>query len=401
VVFADNHPEYNTGTVLHAGFNIGASNGAVVLSQNGRILDYLSYSNMQAGQSFGSYPDGQLFDRQIFYYASPGTSNNPAPVPVAINEWMASNTRTLVDPATGRYDDWFELYNFGTGPVDLSGYYLTDDPATPKKWKVPNGVLLPAHGYLLVWADNDATPGGTNYAGGALHSSFQLAKSGDRVAMYSPGGVPVDILTFGAQTSDVSQGRFPDGNVAGPVVSMNTPTPGTTNIGQGNLHAPVLAAVPNQFIHLGATLHLTLTASDADSPAQHLTYSLNAAPFEASLDPNSGAFTWNSTGASPGTNTVIVSVSDDGTPILSDQKTFSIIVVPKPTVSASNVAAGAFQLNWTAISGVTYRVQWRSDLVTGSWQDLAGDITSTGESASTSISIDNAGQKFFRIIEVQ
>jgi hypothetical protein len=52
---------------------------------------------------------GQLFDRQPFFYVTPGASNNPAPVPVAINEWLASNTRTLPNPGNGnRYDDWLE-----------------------------------------------------------------------------------------------------------------------------------------------------------------------------------------------------------------------------------------------------------------------------------------------------
>ncbi len=53
---------------------------------------------------------------------------------VVINEVMASNVKTLADPQ-GSFDDWIELYNPGDRVVDLTGMYLTDDPAVPRKWR--------------------------------------------------------------------------------------------------------------------------------------------------------------------------------------------------------------------------------------------------------------------------
>src|SRR5208282_6221792 len=82
--------------------------------------------------------------------------------------------------------------------------------------------------------------------------------------------------------------------------------------------APVLAAIPNQTILAGRTLVVTNSASDADIPAQTLTYSLFSAPPGASIDSNSGVFTWRPAIAqSPSTQTVAVVVSDNGVPTMS------------------------------------------------------------------------------------
>ena len=39
---------------------------------------------------------------------------------------MASNDSTITDEH-GEYDDWIELYNNTNNPIDLSGYYLSDN----------------------------------------------------------------------------------------------------------------------------------------------------------------------------------------------------------------------------------------------------------------------------------
>ncbi|MDB4615088.1 lamin tail domain-containing protein [Akkermansiaceae bacterium] len=43
-----------------------------------------------------------------------------------INEVMANNESTLAD-GQGEFDDWVEIYNGGNTPLDLSGYFLSDD----------------------------------------------------------------------------------------------------------------------------------------------------------------------------------------------------------------------------------------------------------------------------------
>ena len=155
----------------HANFTLTAKAGSIVLTRvtNGsqQVLDYLDYTNLYANHSYGSFPDGQPFDRQMFYYQTPGTSNNGTspPLSVTINEWMASNTNTIVDPLTGKYDDWFELYNSSPLDADLSGYYLTDDLSDWAKFEIPDGYIVPANGYLLVWADKKSVTDSTDLHG--------------------------------------------------------------------------------------------------------------------------------------------------------------------------------------------------------------------------------------------
>ncbi len=91
--------------------------------------------------------------------------------------------------------------------------------------------------------------------------------------------------------------------------------------------APVLAAIGNKTVNEGTLLTFTATATDANTPAQTLTYSLDAgAPSGASIT-SGGVFTWTPTEAQgPSTNAVTLRVTDNGTPALNDFETISIVV---------------------------------------------------------------------------
>ncbi len=147
-------------------------------------------------------------------------------IPIVINEFLASNSGDkYVDPQ-GEPDDWVELYNTGNTPFDVGGMYLTDDLLEPAKWQIPTGdavlTTIPAHGYLLIWADKDVTDPG-------LHADFALSAGGEDLALVDKeGATVVDSISFGQQVSNVSYGRFPDGNDSW--WSMTLPTPGSANV---------------------------------------------------------------------------------------------------------------------------------------------------------------------------
>jgi hypothetical protein len=91
--------------------------------------------------------------------------------------------------------------------------------------------------------------------------------------------------------------------------------------------APVLEALPQQFVNEGSTLIVTNKAVDVDIPVNVLTYSLLSAPAGASINATSGVFIWTPTEAQgPGTNVVMVQVTDNGVPPLNDSKSFTVIV---------------------------------------------------------------------------
>ena len=84
----------------------------------------------------------------------------------------------------------------------------------------------------------------------------------------------------------------------------------TVTVNEVNI-APVLAAIGNQAVNELATLTFTATATDADLPANTLTYSLTGAPTGAGINASTGAFSWTPTeGQGPGSFTFTVRASD-------------------------------------------------------------------------------------------
>src|SRR5439155_27352731 len=92
--------------------------------------------------------------------------------------------------------------------------------------------------------------------------------------------------------------------------------------------APVLTVPSNKTIReILDTLVVTNTATDADVPANTLTFALVSAPVGVNLNHNTGVLSWTQTAAHAPSNTVITeNVSDNGSPNLSVTTTFQVIV---------------------------------------------------------------------------
>jgi hypothetical protein len=241
-IWADGQPDQGTGTVLHTNFKLAPVAGTLALSRyvnnNLQIIDYVTYSGVPANHSFGDVPDGQPFYRQAMYLTTLGTTNSATQpgIQVSINEWMSENTSVLVDPATTKPEDWFELYNPSETDAPLSGYFLTDNLADPFQFQIPAGFKVPAHGYLLVWADSKAS---ANTNTSELHVSFKLDKDGEALGLFAPSGLAIDAVSFGAQSANIPEGRIPDGGSLR--LFLPTPTPRTANIPPPALTPPALS----------------------------------------------------------------------------------------------------------------------------------------------------------------
>lgn len=135
-----------------------------------------------------------------------------------INEFMASNSSTIADEQ-GNYPDWIEIYNGGSQSVWLGNLFLTDNLSYPNKWQMPD-MELNAGDFVLIWADGNPNLG-------SLHTNFKLSKDGEEIGIYTSTGAVIDMLTYGAQTTDVSFGRLPDGGENWQL--FHNPTPGTSN----------------------------------------------------------------------------------------------------------------------------------------------------------------------------
>ena len=404
IIFADAQTGQSTPAELHTSFRLTNTTGSVALSRlvNGQmqVVDYLNYGGIGSGRSYGDYPDGQSTNRQEFYVVTPGATNNSVspPLVVFINEWMADNLTTLADPADGDYEDWFEIYNPGTNTVNLSGFYLTDTFTNKFQSLIPAGYTIPPGGHLLVWADNETTQNSPSRVD--LHVNFKLSASGEAIGLFAADGTQIDAVTFGAQTADVSQGRFPDGT--GPVYAMTNTTPRAANLSPFPNAPPALAVISNKFVHAGQTIFFNAAATDSDLPAQTLTFSLDVAPAGAGIEPATGLYFWTPTAAqTPGTNAVTIRVTDNGLPALFATRTFSITVVAAPGVTAVNRFGDDLVLTLQTYPGRTYRLEFKDDLSAGSWTPLGGNITAGGESLSITNDLSAAQQRFYRAVVVE
>ncbi|MBN2373678.1 lamin tail domain-containing protein [bacterium] len=168
-------------------------------------------------------------------------NGRPAYAGLFINEFMALNSSTIEDPEDpNSYEDWIEIYNSGNSAVPIGGMYITDDLTNPTKWRIPAGLSIPPKGYLLFWTDNDDDQG-------QKHTNFRLSADGEEIGLFnSDGATLVDSIVFGAQLTDISYGRYPDG---GTDWGFMSPTPDAAN-GQHNAppvitktaHSPLLPA---------------------------------------------------------------------------------------------------------------------------------------------------------------
>ena len=134
---------------------------------------------------------------------------------------------------------------------------------------------------------------------------------------------------------------------------------------------PVLAAIPNQSVLAGRTLLVTNLASDPNIPALPLTYSLLSPPAGASINANSGLFTWRPTIAqSPSTQTVDVVVSDNEVPPLTASQSFSVTVTQpaSPTFSATSITNGQLGFWINGDTGPDYTILASTNLT--SWTSI-------------------------------
>ena len=144
--------------------------------------------------------------------------------PIRINEVSAANG-IYVNEYFKR-NDWVELYNTTSQPIDVEGMYLSDKESKPKKYQITKGgthaeTVIPANGFLIVWCDKLEPKS-------LLHADFKLAAEGGVVMITAADESWSDILTYPEHLEDQTVGRYPDG--APDVFVMNIPTIAKANI---------------------------------------------------------------------------------------------------------------------------------------------------------------------------
>ncbi len=200
-------PMYDDGAHNDGSANDGQYGCEFVMKDN--IVHYYVYASSDAA---GTYLPARSSKE---YFTAKAKTGSATKGDVVVNEFLASNSADARNEKD-EYADWVELFNNTTSDIDLAGFTMSDDITKPTKFTFPPNSIIPAKGYLALWADENKTT--DEY----IHLNFKLSASGETILLRTGEGITLDSVVFEAQEADISMGRCPDG--VGAFVTMLQPT---------------------------------------------------------------------------------------------------------------------------------------------------------------------------------
>ena len=148
------------------------------------------------------------------------------PSSVLINEVCTKNTRRADEhDEDGMLCDWIELYNTADTDVSLAGWGISDRP-NKVKHIFSSGVVVPAKGFLVLWACGDLSPSDKN---GGVSLPFALSKNGEKLYLFNASGAVTDRIEVPALRDGASFGHTVDGG--GVLAEMVLSSRGESNDG--------------------------------------------------------------------------------------------------------------------------------------------------------------------------
>jgi len=169
----------------------------------------------------------------------------PSPV-ITLNEYLPAprNIDWNGDGEVDLNDEYIELYNPNTEPVDLGGWQLDDQEGGSRPYLIPPGSAIPARGFLLFFRSD---------------TGVALNNSGDDMRLFDPHKQLMDQHHYPGSRLDVSWSRTVDG--AGSWTDTYLPSPGSPNI------APTATLTPTATAILSPTPTPTITPTPFPAPA--------------------------------------------------------------------------------------------------------------------------------------
>ena len=163
--------------------------------------------------------------------------------------------------------------------------------------------------------------------------------------------------------------------------------------------APSLAAIPGRTVHAGTLVSVTAVVTDSDVPTNTFTFSLLNPPAGAVINSTNGALTWTPSDAQLGTTNIQVRVADSGSPSLSATQGFNVRVVSRPLMGTPVYSNGTAGLTWSAITNISYRLQFKNDLNLTNWSNVAGDVIATTTNATKlDTNAVSSSNRFYQIL---
>lgn len=194
---------------------------------------------------------------------------------VVVNEFCTANYSNWDNG--GEFEDWIEFYNPGGAAANLSGYWLSDNPANPQKWEFPAGSTVPAGGFLVVLLSGTGAYD-PNYLG-YRNTDFRVTQTNGESILFSNAGGTVlesfDLSIIGAFQANHSYARTTDGGATWAIHSNPSPSAAnggatysayaqrpTISIDAGYQAGPIGVTIASE---PGATIYYTLDGSEPDN----------------------------------------------------------------------------------------------------------------------------------------
>ena len=403
VIFADALTNLSTTNELHASFILPSGTGSLALTRIGnngqpQVLDYVDYQNISPNDSYGSFPDGQSFNRQEFFQATPGAPNNgtatpppsfvdyavpgsvytqnfdslPDPGATSVNTantvTINGVTYSLANPFDFAYPVIASGGSGGLGISSLSGWYGTS-------------VLLSRFGAT----DGDQTTGG--------QISFGLPSSSNRalglIATSTTGGTAFGARFINGTTTTLTRMNL---QFTGEVWRQSN-VPKTLQFyyfidptGTAGFPGSATAYLP------GLNVSFPTVPPDSGGAAVDGTSPLNQT--------NLSVLNQTITNWPPGAALWLVWQMTDSTGKAQglgiDNLSFSASVPLSVPVNVQTSGTNLF-LNWPAVAGQTYQLEYKDNLAAPTWTPLGSPVTGTGSPLTLTNNFGASPRRFFRL----
>jgi hypothetical protein len=186
----------------HVSFKLDAEGESLVIyTTNLAVIDAVAFGLQTGDVSQGRLPDGGT--NVVFFPSTPtpGKANYLPPASgLAVNEVLSHTDAPL--------EDAVEFFNPAGTNVNIGGWYLSNNSDDPKRFRVPDGTIVPAGGFKVFYEYqfNGGAGSLTPFTFNAAHGDEAWLAEADgagNLTGYRAGA------EFGAAENGVSFGRFP------------------------------------------------------------------------------------------------------------------------------------------------------------------------------------------------
>lgn len=256
IVYATDSYQLDPTLPFHGKFKISSAGDHLYMyDPNMYLIDELVVPTMTADSSYilAAVDENGVRQYETTTFYSPGYDNTEEGF-VAYRAANATESGSLIinevcpDPKVGVPDedgeivDWVELKNNTDQPINLDGYYLSDKENKPLKWRFPEGAIIPANGYYLIYCSNKDKL----QQNGVPHTNFSVSAERETIVLSDTHGRLIDRVSIENIPEDYSYGRISDGSWQ--LFQLSTPGQSNDEAGQARTDELIRAFNPTGVI---------------------------------------------------------------------------------------------------------------------------------------------------------